>query len=99
MWLTHRGERIERNFDVTIRSILEPDRSGEAARHLAVGLRLGRSCTDCGPGNEIVQVLRCDRIESFCCTADTELCNVDEETSRLHQPFIDLEGIVEIGIV
>ena len=50
--------RVHGNGQAAIGTVLKPDGHGQTGTHFAVGLRLGRSGADRGPGYGILQILR-----------------------------------------
>ena len=57
--------RVDRDLQTAVRRVLEPNRHGQAARHLAMGLRLRRARADGGPTHEVGDILRDNRVEEF----------------------------------
>ena len=63
-----RLQRINGDLKATIGTIFEPNRRRQATGHLSVCLRLGCSCPDGRPADQILKVLRCDGIKRFRCS-------------------------------
>lgn len=58
-----RNHGIHGDLQATFSPVLEADRHGDAACHLAMGLAFGRTRADRGPTDEIGYVLRTDRVQ------------------------------------
>ena len=75
-------QRIDGDIEAPIGTVLEAHGAGEAARHLPVCLRFGGACADRSPGDEVVQVLRRDRIQCLSGQGHAEITDVQEQLSR-----------------
>ncbi len=54
---------IDGDLQIAVGAVLEADREGEAAGHLAVGLRFGGAGADRPPTDQVGQIMRGDRVE------------------------------------
>ena len=61
----NRLQGVDRDGQAAVGAVLEADRRGQAAGHFAVGLRFGGARADGGPADQVLQVLRRDRVERF----------------------------------
>ena len=86
---TRRGHRVDRDLMAAVGSVLEADRHRQAARHLAMGLALGRARADRRPGDGIGQVLRHEGVEELRRAGETHVVDPDQELAREAQTFVD----------
>ena len=94
-----RFERVDGDLDIAVRAVLEADGRRETAGDFAMGLGLGRARADGGPGNEIAQILWCNRVERFRSGAEPELRKSQEKLPRHAEPLGDAEGVVHVRVV
>src|SRR5260221_11006886 len=95
-----RGDRrVHRNAYVTARAVLEPDRTGEPRRELAVRLTLGRARTNRGPADEIADILRRDGIDELGRGRHAHAVDLEQQLPRQPQAIIDVKRSIEIRIV
>ena len=99
MRVPRRLQRVHRHGERAVGAVLEADRCGQAARHLAVGLRFGGAGADRSPGDELRQVLRHDRVERLGRRGDAVLGEVEQQLARLAQALLDVERVVHVGVV
>ena len=85
--------------DLAAGRILEADGHGQAARHFAVGLTLGRPRTDGRPTQQVGHVLRGDRVEQFAGARHAELVDVQQDLARQFQAGRDVARAVEVRVV
>jgi hypothetical protein len=94
-----RMNRIDRDADVAVGSVLEAHRAGESRGEFAVHLALGRPRADRAPCDEIGDVLRRDHVEVFGSGGQLEVVDLEQDSPRESQAFVDAEAVVEPGIV
>src|SRR6185436_7306260 len=92
-------EGVDRALEVAPGAVLEADRHGEAARHLAMGLALGGAGTDRGPRDEVREELRGDRIEELRAGRQPECADVEEQAAGEAEAGLHVMGAVEVRIV
>lgn len=90
---------VERELNRTSRAVLEADRHREAGCEFAVDLGFRGARADGSPGDQIRDVLRGDRIEKFRAGGDAHVGEVDEEFPCDTEALVDVEGVIELGIV
>ena len=81
------------------RSVLEADRHGKSAGHLAMGLAFGRARADRGPGDQVGDVLRHDGVEEFGGRGEAEFGDFEEELAADAEAGLDVVRAVEVRIV
>src|SRR6185503_8749036 len=86
-----RLDRIDRHLEPAVRAVLETDRRGKTARHLAVRLRLGRARPDRVPRNQLRKILRADRVERLGGRWQSYFGELHEQLARAQDPFVDAE--------
>ena len=74
---------------------LNPDRAGQSRRQLAMHLALGRARADRAPGDEVGDVLRRDHVEELGAGGQPEVVDVEQDSPREPQAFVDAEAVVE----
>ena len=79
--------------------VLEADGHGQAARHFAVGLTLGRARADRRPTQQVGHVLRSDRVEHLARARHAELVDVQQDLAREFQAGRDVARAVEVRVV
>src|SRR5262245_42581273 len=99
MTVARREDRIDGYLDVTVGSVLDPNRHREAAHELAMDLAFGRASTDGAPTDRVRIELTEGGIEKFRASRQPERRNVDQKLARQAQPVIDAIAPVEIRIV
>lgn len=62
-------------------------------------LGLRSSGADRSPGYEVCSVLRSNGIKELAAGWEAHLCDVEEEASSDSQALVDLEAVVEVGVV
>jgi len=90
---------VDRRLDASVGAVLETDGHREAARHLAVGLRLGGARADGRPADQVGDVLGHDRVEHLGGCGKSEGGHVEEQLAGNRDPARDVTGVVEMGIV
>ena len=90
---------IYRDIQRAIGAILETYRTTQARSHFPVGLRFGSARADCGPGNQILQVLRRYRVKGLGGYGQPESGNIQEQLPCDVQALTDAESVVEMRVV
>src|SRR6187551_461293 len=62
-------------------------------------LALGRARTDCAPRHQVRDVLRSNHVEELTACRQAELIDIEQQTARDSQTFVDVEAAVQVGIV
>ena len=78
---------------------LKPTGRRQSARHFAVRLRFGGARADRGPGDELGEVLRHDRIERLGARRQPELGDVQQQFARQQNALLDVKRVVQVRIV
>lgn len=94
-----RLQGIDRHGQAAIGAVLEADRGRQAGGHLAVGLRFGGTGADRRPTDQVLQVLRGNRVERFGGGGQAFLGEVAEQLATDVQAILDLERVVQVRIV
>ena len=81
------GDRLESMassaiWEAAVRTVLEADRHGEAARHFAVRLGFRGASADGRPGNQVRDILRHDGIEKFRGGGKSQVGDIQENVAR-----------------
>ena len=85
--------------DVAVGAVLEADRHRQARRQLAVHLALGRPRADGDPRRQVGDVLRDLRVEELGRRRQAHVVDVEQQLARQAQPLVDVEALVEVGVV
>jgi len=87
------------DLDVAGGTVFEADGAGEAGDELAVDLAFGGAGSDGSPADEGRDILRGDHVEELGAGGDAHLGEVEEEMAGFAEAVVDLEGLVEVGVV
>eukprot|EP00754_Rhynchopus_humris_P015374 Rhum_TRINITY_DN14437_c6_g1::Rhum_TRINITY_DN14437_c6_g1_i1::g.89655::m.89655 len=87
------------NLHVARRAVLEADRHRQAARQLAVDLRLGGACADGAPRDAVGEELRGDGVEELAAARQAQLVDLHEKLAGQAQALVDLERVVQVRVV
>ena len=90
---------VDGDLDAAIGAVLEADGERNARGKLAVELRFRRAGADGAEADQVVEVLGGDGVEHFGDDGKTNLGDVDKELAGGAEAFVDVEGVVEVGIV
>lgn len=90
---------IHSDGHASIGTIFEADGEGDTGGQLAMKLRLGGSCTDGTPGDEICEVLWGYSVEEFRADGDAEGSEITEKLAGHAEAFVDFERAVDVGVV
>ncbi len=93
------ADRVDRDLDVAVGAVLEPDRHREAGAELAVDLALGGAGADRAPGDRVGDVLRGDRVEELAADRQPGVEDLEQELRRDPQAGVDVAGAVEVRVV
>jgi cobaltochelatase CobN len=91
--------RVDRDLQVALSAVLEPDRHRKPARHLAMGLRFGGARADRRPRDQVGDVLRRDRIEHLGPGRQTERVDVEQQAARTQEPLAHVARVVHVRVV
>jgi len=94
-----RLDRVDGDLEAAVGAVLEADGRGQAARHLAVGLRFGRARADGVPADEVAEVLGGHRVECLGAGRQAHLGEVEKQASRPLDALVYTEGIVHVRVV
>ena len=64
-----------------------------------MGLRFGGARADRVPADQIAEILRDDRVQRFSRRGQTKFGKFDQKAARQRQSALDIEAVVELGIV
>ena len=90
---------VHGDLQVAVGAVLEADREGEAAGHLAVGLGFGGAGADGAPADHVGHIFRCDRIEHLVGHRHLQFGQPEKQAPGDPQPLRDQVGAVHVGIV
>ena len=96
---SRRQHRVNRGLRRAVGAVLEADRHRQPRRQLAVHLALGRARADRDPRREVGDVLRDLRVEELRRRRQPDVVHVEQQLARQAQPLVDVEALVEVGIV
>src|SRR4051812_9765014 len=89
MVLLARGEqRIHRDLDVTVGTVLEPDRRRQAGGELPMDLALGGARADRAPGDKIADVLRRNDVEELASRRHAAPVDAHQQVPGDAQPLV-----------
>ena len=95
-----RGEdSVDGDLHVAGGAVFEAHRAGDAGDQLAVNLAFGGARADGSPTDEAGDVLGGDHVEEFGSGGHAHLGQVEEQMAGQSQAVVDLEGLIEMGIV
>ncbi len=76
------AHRVDRDLDVAVGAILEPDRHRQARAELAMDLALDRAGADRAPADRVRDVLRDDRVEELAADRQAERQHLEQQRAR-----------------
>ncbi|MNZ39686.1 hypothetical protein D3C78_571840 [compost metagenome] len=94
-----RLQGIDCHGQAAIGAVLEADGRRQARSHFAVGLRFGSTRTDGRPADQVLQVLRRDRVEGFGRGRQAHFRQVQQQLAADVQAVLNLERVVQVRIV
>ena len=94
-----RTNRINSHPKSTVCAVLEAHRKGKTGREFAVKLRFRRPGANSTKTDEVGEELGADGVEHLCRDGHALVREVAEEFAAYAQPFVDLEGLVDVGVV
>ncbi|MNZ48630.1 hypothetical protein D3C78_663780 [compost metagenome] len=97
--LGHRLQGVDGNGQAAVGAVLEADRRGQARSHLAVGLRFGGAGADGRPADQVLQVLRGNRVERFGGGRQAHFGQVQQQFAADVQAILDLERVIQVRVV
>src|SRR5450830_361750 len=95
----HRLQRVDRHGQAAVGAVLEAHGRGQTRRHFAVGLGFGGARADGRPTDQVLQVLRGDRIKGFGGGGQAHFGQVQQQLATDVQAVLDLERVVQVRIV
>ena len=99
MWRPCGEHRIDCDLQAAFRAVLETDRHRNTAGQLAVRLTFRGARADRGPTDQIGDVLRADRIEQFSGAGESELVDMQENSSGEFEASGNVAGPVQMRII
>ena len=97
--LTGGEDGFDGDLHVAGGAVFEADGAGEAGDEFAVDLAFGGAGADGSPADERGDVLGGDHVEELGAGGDAHVGEVEEEMAGLAEAVVDLEGLVEVGVV
>ena len=94
-----RQHRVDRGLGRPVGGVLEPDRHRQPRRELTMHLALRGARADRHPGGQVGDVLRDLRIEKLGGRRQPHIVDVEEQLAGEPQPLVDVERLVEIGVI
>lgn len=94
-----RANGVNGDAEGAIGAVLEADGEGQARGKLAVQLALGRPGAHGTHAQQIGQELRRDCVQHLARDGHATLGQVDEELARYPEALVDLERVVNVGVV
>lgn len=94
-----RANSVDRNTQVSIRSILEAHGEGQTTCQLPVQLGLGGSCADGAHGNEVSEELRRDCVQHLARDGHAPGGQIREHLARDVEALVDLVRLVHVRVV
>ena len=95
----NRLQGVDRNGQAAIGAVFEAYRRRQARGHFAVGLRLGGASANGRPADQVLQVLRGDRIEGFGGRWQAHFSQIQQQLTADMQAVLDLERVVQVRVV
>lgn len=93
------ADRINCDSQASICSVLEANRERETRRKLTVQLRFCCACSDGAERDEVCKELWGDCVEHLRCNGHALGCKVDVQLARDAKTLVDLEALINVGIV
>jgi len=93
------GERADCDLQSAVGAVLETHGGRKPARHLAVGLRLGRARADRVPTDEVGQILGRQRIQRFAAGRQAEAGESQQQFAGASHPLADVKRVVHVRVV
>src|SRR5690606_34535885 len=90
---------IDCHFQAAVGTVLEADRAGQAGWPGAVRVRFAGARANRGPGDQVLQVLRRERVERLGRRRQAQLGHVEQRLAGDVQAVLDLERVVHVRIV
>jgi hypothetical protein len=90
---------VHRHLDVSVGSVLEPDRHRQTGGKLAVDLAFRGPRADRAPGHGVRDVLRGDRVQPFAAHRQAERHDVQQQSARGPQAAVHVVAVVHARVV
>ena len=95
----NRLKGVDRHGQAAIGAVLEAHGRRQARGHLAVGLRFSGSRADGRPADQVLQVLRGDRVEGFGSGRQAHFSQVTQQLATDMQAILNFERVIHKWIV
>ncbi|MCY1226278.1 hypothetical protein D9M72_385050 [compost metagenome] len=95
----NRLQGVDRHGQAAVGAVLEADGRGQTGGHFTVSLGFGGARADGRPADQVLQVLRGDRVECFGSGGQAHFRQVEQQLAADVQAVLDLEGVVEVRVV
>ena len=90
---------VNGDLQTAIGAVLETNGEGETRGKLTVQLRLCCARADGAEGDQVCEELGGDRVEHLGGNGHARGCEVDKELAGDAQTLVDLEGLVDVGVI
>src|SRR5690606_24544466 len=97
--LGYRLQGVDGDGQAAVGAVLEADCRGQARSHFAVGLRFGGAGADGRPADQVLQVLRGNRVERFGGGRQAHFGQVQQQLAADVQAVLELEGVIQVRVV
>ena len=95
-----RGQnRLNRNLHIPRGPVLKAHRARKPRHQFPVHLALRRPRSNRAPAHQVRQILRRDHIQKLRPRRHSHLRQVQQQMPRLPQPVVDLERLIQVGII
>ncbi|MNZ42792.1 hypothetical protein D3C78_603750 [compost metagenome] len=95
----NRLQGVDGHGQAAVGTVLEADGRGQAGRHFTVSLGFGGARADGRPADQVLQVLRGDRVEGFGGGWQAFFGQVQQQLATDVQAILDLERVVQVRVV
>ncbi len=92
-------QRIDRDGEAAVSTVLEADRRRQAGSHFTVSLGFGGARADGRPADQVLQILRGDRVQCFGRSWQAHFGQVQQQLTTDVQTVLNLERVVQVRIV
>ena len=93
------AQRVDGHAQAAVGAVLKAHRRGQAAGHFPMGLRFRGARADGGPGDQVLKVLRRDRIEGLGGGGQAQGHDIGEQAARQAQALFNAERVIQMGVV
>ena len=99
MRVCSRRNCVNGNFQIPVRAVFEPHRTGQSGSQLTVQLAFRCAGADRAPADQVCDVLGCQQVEVFSASRHTYMVQIKQQLSCQPDPVINIEGTIEIGVI